>query len=313
MCYRKEFILTQNTMKSRFPKERDFFLQNDKTKTMKRIAIQGSKGSYHDMAAHYYFDHEDIELICCSTFEEVFDTVRNDSTVLGMTAIENTIAGSLLHNYELLCNSGLTIVGEHKLRISHSLLCLPEDNLEDITEVNSHPVALMQCRDFLSHHPRLKVVEAEDTAGSAEIISRERLHGHAAICSKFAAPLYGMKVLEEGIETNKHNFTRFLVFSQPQRANLLRDIRKANKASLVFILPHEQGSLSQVLSIFSFYKMNLTKIQSLPLVGKEWQYMFYVDLGFDDYTRYSQSIDAITPLTQELKILGEYQDGRQTI
>ena len=300
-------------MKSRFPKERDFFLQNDKTKTMKRIAIQGIKGSYHDMAAHYYFDHEDIELICCSTFEEVFDTVRNDSTVLGMTAIENTIAGSLLHNYELLCNSGLTIVGEHKLRISHSLLCLPEDNLEDITEVNSHPVALMQCRDFLSHHPRLKVVEAEDTAGSAEIISRERLHGHAAICSKFAAPLYSMKVLEEGIETNKHNFTRFLVFSQPQRANLLRDIRKANKASLVFILPHEQGSLSQVLSIFSFYKMNLTKIQSLPLVGKEWQYMFYVDLGFDDYTRYSQSIDAITPLTQELKILGEYQDGRQTI
>ena len=103
------------------------------------------------------------------------------------------------------------------------------------------------------------------------------------------------------------------MFSQPQRANLLRDIRKANKASLVFILPHEQGSLSQVLSIFSFYKMNLTKIQSLPLVGKEWQYMFYVDLGFDDYTRYSQSIDAITPLTQELKILGEYQDGRQTI
>ena len=300
-------------MKSRFPKEQDFFLQNDKTKTMKRMAIQGIKGSYHDMAAHYYFDHEDIELICCSTFEEVFDTVRNDSTVLGMTAIENTIAGSLLHNYELLCNSGLTIVGEHKLRISHSLLCLPEDNLEDITEVNSHPVALMQCRDFLSHHPRLKVVEAEDTAGSAEIISRERLHGHAAICSKFAAPLYGMKVLEEGIETNKHNFTRFLVFSQPQRANLLRDIRKANKASLVFILPHEQGSLSQVLSIFSFYKMNLTKIQSLPLVGKEWQYMFYVDLGFDDYTRYSQSIDAITPLTQELKILGEYQDGRQTI
>ena len=300
-------------MKSRFPKERDFFLQNDKTKTMKRIAIQGIKGSYHDMAAHYYFDHEDIELICCSTFEEVFDTVRNDSTVLGMTAIENTIAGSLLHNYELLCDSGLTIVGEHKLRISHSLLCLPEDNLEDITEVNSHPVALMQCRDFLSHHPRLKVVDAEDTAGSAEIISRERLHGHAAICSKFAAPLYGMKVLKEGIETNKHNFTRFLVFSQPQRANLLRDIRKANKASLVFILPHEQGSLSQVLSIFSFYKMNLTKIQSLPLVGKEWQYMFYVDLGFDDYTRYSQSIDAITPLTQELKILGEYQDGRQTI
>lgn len=280
---------------------------------MKRIAIQGIKGSYHDMAAHYYFDKEDIELICCSTFEEVFEAIKADSTVIGMVAIENTIAGSLLHNYELLCQSGLTIIGEHKLRISHSLLCLPEDNIEDITEVNSHPVALMQCRDFLSKHPAFKIVEGEDTAGSAEIISREKLHGHAAICSKFAAPLYGMKVLEEGIETNKHNFTRFLVICQPQRANLLRDIRQVNKASLVFSLPHEEGSLSQVLSILSFYKQNLTKIQSLPLIGKEWQYMFYVDLAFDDYTRYSQSLDAIAPLTKELKILGEYQDGRQTI
>ena len=269
------------------PTEAGLFCKNDKTKTMKRIAIQGIKGSYHDMAAHYFFDKEDIELICCSTFEEVFATVKDDSTVLGMAAIENTIAGSLLHNYELLCDSGLTIVGEHKLRISHSLLCLPDDNIEDITEVHSHPVALMQCREFLARHPRLKVVEGEDTAGSAEIISREQLRGQAAICSKFAAPLYGMKVLEEGIETNK--------------------------ASLVFTLPHEEGSLSQVLSILSFYKLNLTKIQSLPLVGKEWQYMFYVDLGFDDYTRYSQSIDAITPLTKELKILGQYQDGRQTI
>lgn len=280
---------------------------------MKRIAIQGIKGSYHDMAAHYYFDKEDIELICCSTFEEVFEAIKADSTVIGMVAIENTIAGSLLHNYELLCQSGLTIIGEHKLRISHSLLCLPEDNIEDITEVNSHPVALMQCRDFLSKHPAFKIVEGEDTAGSAEIISRKKLHGHAAICSKFAAPLYEMKVLEEGIETNKHNFTRFLVICQPQRANLLRDIRQVNKASLVFSLPHEEGSLSQVLSILSFYKQNLTKIQSLPLIGKEWQYMFYVDLAFDDYTRYSQSLDAIAPLTKELKILGEYQDGRQTI
>ena len=191
------------------PTEAGLFCENDKTRTMKRIAIQGIKGSYHDMAAHYFFHNEDIELICCSTFEEVFATVKDDSTILGMAAIENTIAGSLLHNYELLCDSGLTIVGEHKLRISHSLLCLPDDNLEDITEVHSHPVALMQCREFLARHPRLKVVEGEDTAGSAEIISREQLRGQAAICSKFAAPLYGMKVLEEGIETNKHNFTRF--------------------------------------------------------------------------------------------------------
>ena len=280
---------------------------------MKRIAIQGIKGSYHDIAAHRYFDGEDIELICCSTFEQVFEETATDSAVIGMIAIENTIAGSLLHNYELLRGSNTTIVGEHKLRISHSIMCLPEDDWADITEVNSHPVALMQCREFLNRHPHIKVVEAEDTAGSAEVISRLQLHGHAAICSKFTAPLYGMKVLEEGIETNKHNFTRFLVFCQPQRANLLRDIRQTNKASLVFSLPHAEGSLSQVLSILSFYKLNLTKIQSLPIIGQEWQYMFYVDLTFDDYTRYSQSIDAITPLTQELKILGEYRNGRQSL
>ena len=128
---------------------------------MKRIAIQGIKGSYHDMAAHYYFHKEDIYLFCGATFVDVFDNVKNDSTVLGLVAIENTIAGSLLHNYELLCQSGLTVIGEHKLRISHSLLCLPEDNIEDITEVNSHPVALMQCRDFLAKHPQFKVVEGE--------------------------------------------------------------------------------------------------------------------------------------------------------
>lgn len=280
---------------------------------MKRIAIQGIKGSYHDIAAHKYFEGEDIELICCDTFEQVFEEMKNDSSVIGMTAIENTIAGSLLHNYELLRESGATIIGEHKLRISHSIMCLPEDDWDDIKEVNSHPVALMQCREFLHQHPDIKVVETDDTAGSAEAISRKQLRGHAAICSKFAAPLYGMKILQEGIETNKHNFTRFLVFCNPQRANLLRDIRKANKASLVFSLPHEEGSLSQVLSILSFYKLNLTKIQSLPIIGKEWQYLFYIDLAFSDYTRYSQSIDAITPLTQELKILGEYQDGKQSI
>lgn len=280
---------------------------------MKRIAIQGIKGSYHDIAAHKYFEGEDIELICCDTFEQVFEEMKNDSSVIGMTAIENTIAGSLLHNYELLRESGATIIGEHKLRISHSIMCLPEDNWNDIKEVNSHPVALMQCREFLHQHPDIKVVETDDTAGSAEAISRKHLRGHAAICSKFAAPLYGMKILQESIETNKHNFTRFLVFCNPQRANLLRDIRKANKASLVFSLPHEEGSLSQVLSILSFYKLNLTKIQSLPIIGKEWQYLFYIDLAFSDYTRYSQSIDAITPLTQELKILGEYQDGKQSI
>ena len=273
---------------------------------MKKIAIQGMIGSFHDIAAHQYFGEEEIELICCNTFEEVFDEIRKDSNVIGMTAIENTIAGSLLHNYELLRDSGTTIVGEHKLRISHSLLCLPGESWEDLAEVNSHPVALMQCREFLSKHPQLKIVETDDTAGSAKNISEKQLKGHAAICSKFAAPLYNMEVLEEGIETNKHNFTRFLVVCDPWKADDIRDRRKTNKASIVFSLPHSEGSLSQVLSIFSFYRINLTKIQSLPIIGREWEYMFYIDVTYDDYRRYRQSIDAITPLIKELKVLGEY-------
>ena len=278
---------------------------------MRRIAIQGIIGSFHDIAAHQYFEGEQIELICCSTFEQVFENIKRDPTVIGLMAIENTIAGSLLHNYELLRDSGTTVVGEHKLHISHSIVCLPEDNWETLTEVNSHPVALMQCRDFLSNHPEMKIVEAEDTAGAAEYISKNHLTGHAAICSKFAAPLYGMKVLEEAIEDNKHNFTRFLVVCNPRKADFLRPIEKSNKSSMVFSLPHEEGSLSQVLSILSFYKINLTKIQSLPIIGKEWEYLFYVDVTFDNLTRYRQSVDAITPLTKELKILGEYTDGKQ--
>ena len=280
---------------------------------MRRIAIQGVKGSYHDIAAHKYFKDEEIELICCNTFEEVFAQMKKDSDVIGVIAIENTIAGSLLHNYELLRESGTTIIGEHKLRISHSIMCLPEDNWEDLTEVNSHPVALAQCRDFLHNHPELKVVETEDTAGSADNIRNNNLRGHAAICSKYAAGLYDMKILEEGIETNKHNFTRFLVISNPWLADELKDRSKVNKANIVFSLPHSEGSLSQVLSIFSFYKINLTKIQSLPIIGREWEYVFYVDVMFNDYLRYKQSIDAVTPLTKALKILGEYAEGESTI
>ena len=273
---------------------------------MKKIAIQGIKGSFHDIAAHQYFNNDDVELICCNTFEEIFQQMRDDYSRLGLMAIENTIAGSLLHNYELLRESGMTIIGEHKLHIEHSIMCLPEDDWSTITEVNSHPVALMQCRDFLSSHPDFKVVEAEDTAGAAEMISRKHLRGHAAICHAGAAPLYGLKVLEQGIEDNKHNFTRFLLMCDPWSADKMRDLHHTNKSSIVFTLTHEEGSLSQVLSIFSFYKINLTKIQSLPIIGREWEYMFYVDVSYDDYVRYRQSIEAVRPLLRELKILGEY-------
>ena len=211
--------------------------------------------------------------------------------------------------------SGTQIIGEYKLRISHSFVCLPEESWEDLTEVNSHPIALMQCREFLGQHPGIKVVEGEDTARSAEIIQQEHLKGHAAICSKAAAERYGMKVLQEGIETNKHNFTRFLVVADPWQVDELNRHRSkdVNKASMVFTLPHTEGSLSQVLSILSFYRINLTKIQSLPIIGREWEYQFYVDVVFDNVLRYKQSIAAITPLTKELKILGEYEDGKSNV
>lgn len=280
---------------------------------MRKIAIQGEIGSFHDVASHCYFKGEDIELICCDTFEQVFEEIKKDSNVIALVAIENTIAGSLLHNYDLLRESGAQIIGEHKLRISHSLMCLPDEGWDDITEVNSHPVALMQCRDFLKKHPEMKIVETDDTAGSAKNIKEKGLKGHAAICSKAAAAIYGMKVLEEGIETNKHNFTRFLVLADPWQAEELSVPSESNKASIVFSLPHSEGSLSQVLSIFSFYKINLTKIQSLPIIGREWEYMFYIDIMYDDYTRYRQSIDAVRPLTKQMKILGEYKEGKSTV
>lgn len=274
---------------------------------MKRIAIQGMIGSFHDIAAHEYFQGEQIQLICCSTFEQVYEAVKQDPTVIAMAAIENTIAGSLLHNYELLRESGTSVVGEHKLHITHCICCLPDDDWDTITEVHSHPVALMQTRHYLAAHPQLRIVEGEDTAGSAKMIAEGQHHGWAAICHAEAAKLYGLKVLENNIEDNKHNFTRFLVCSMPQKADMLRSLVDTNKSSLVFSLPHEQGSLSMVLSILTFYKINLTKIQSLPVIGHEWEYLFYVDVTYDNLTRYRQAIDAIIPLTKDLKILGEYK------
>ena len=275
---------------------------------MKKIAIQGVHGSYHDIAAHQYFEGEQVELICCSTFEQIFNTIVENPEVLGMLAIENTIAGSLLHNNELLKISNTNIMGEHKLRISHSFACLPDESWEDITEVNSHPIALAQCRAFLQAHPTFKVVEHEDTALSAEEIHKQQLRGHASICSKKAAEINNLKVLEQGIETNKHNFTRFLIV-QSTLANEQLTPKEINKASLVFTLPHKRGSLAPILSILSFYTMNLTKIQSLPILGREWEYQFYIDVTFDEYEAYKQALEAIKPLTSDLKVLGEYEEG----
>lgn len=279
----------------------------------KKVAIQGIAGSYHDIAAHNYFEGEEIEIIPCNTFREVIATIKKDPSVLGLMAIENTIAGSLLQNHELIRESGLNIIGEYKLRISHSLVALPGTTIHDITEVNSHPIALMQCGDFLDTIPHAKIVEKEDTALSARWIAENKLKGHAAICGKLAAQIYGLEVLAEGIETNKRNFTRFLAIADRWTADeILRGV-DLDKASLVFALPHSAGSLSKVLSVLSFYDMNLTKIQSLPIIGREWEYLFYIDLTFTDFLRYKQALEAIRPLTKDLKILGEYTNGKQSV
>jgi prephenate dehydratase len=280
---------------------------------MKRVAIQGIRGSYHDVAARNYFEGEEIEIIDCNTFKEVINEIRNDPAVTGIMAIENTIAGSLLQNHELIRLGGCNIIGEYKLRISHTLAALPGSTLSDVKEVNSHPIALMQCGDYLDTLKDVRRVETADTAMSARWIAENRLSGHAAVCGAQAAAIYGLEVLASGIETNKRNFTRFLALADRWQAEEMLKGKPKNKSSLVFALPHTAGSLSKVLTILSFYDMNLSKIQSLPIIGREWEYLFYADLVYSDYTRYKQSLDAILPLTKDLNILGEYEEGKQSV
>lgn len=274
--------------------------------SLKRVTIQGVAGCFHDAAARQYFGGEEVETIECDTFPELFDTMQTDASLFGAVAIENTIAGSLLQNHELLRQSNLKIIGEQKMRISHVLAALPGETVDDLSEVNSHPIALMQCEQFLRHHPNLKMIEKFDTAGSAKEIAEQQLSGHAAVCGEYAATLYGLNILFRSIETNKRNFTRFLIVADPVLAAEYAGIHVPDKSSIVFTLPHTNGALSKVLTIFSFYDINLSKIQSMPIIGREWEYRFYVDLTFDNFTRYRQAIDAARPLTNDFKILGEY-------
>ncbi|MDR2131169.1 MAG: prephenate dehydratase [Odoribacteraceae bacterium] len=277
---------------------------------MKRVAIQGGPGAYHEIAARAYFKSrgEEIEILPCARFKDVIAAVKREPEMIGILAIENTIAGSLLQNHALIRGSDLAVVGEQKTRITHALAALPGETIETIREVHSHPIALMQCADYLDALPRVKIVEEEDTALSARFIAEQGSRGHAAICSREAAGMYGLEVLAEGIETNKRNFTRFLLVANPWKIRELVDETAINKASIVFTLPHAGGSLSRVLAIFSFYDMNLTRIQSLPILGREWEYLFYVDFTFEQILKYRQGLDATRPLMNEFKILGEYTE-----
>ncbi|MFI3323137.1 MAG: prephenate dehydratase [Rikenellaceae bacterium] len=276
---------------------------------MKKVTIQGVNGCYHEVAARSFFCGEQIGVEPCATFPKLFETMAADKSLLGIAAIENTIAGSLLQNHELLSESNLSIIGEQKIRISHVVAVLPGQSIEQISEVHSHPIALMQCREWLAKHPSIKAVESDDTAESAKLIAEQQLEGHAAICGAWAAELYGLEIIDRAIETNRHNFTRFLILSDKESAATYTCPEKINKASIQFSLAHSTGSLSKILTILSFYDINLTKIQSLPVIGREWEYLFYVDLTFDNYERYHQSIDAVRPLITEFKILGEYAEA----
>ena len=285
-------------------KSTGFFVEKEMMK--RKVTIQGVSGCYHDAAARAYFANDEVDTVACETFDDMFDRLKGDASLIGIMAIENTIAGSLLQNHEVRRQSNLTVVGEYKMRISHVLCALPGQTIDNLTEVNSHPMALMQCGQYLHKHPNLKIVEKTDTAGSAREIAENHLLGHAAVCGKYAAELYGLHVLEEGIETNKRNFTRFLILADPVMAKELTAGQTIDKASLVFTLPHTQGSLAKILTIFSFYDINLSKIQSIPIIGREWEYRFFINLTFDDYVRYRQSIEAVRPLISDFKILGEY-------
>ena len=231
------------------------------------------------------------------------DDGRADAAVM---AIENTVSGGLIHNFELLRKHNRKIKGEVYLRIVQNLMALPGQRLEDIKEVRTHYMAINQTRDFFEHTaPWIRITESEDTAKSAAEIAEKGLIGVGAVASKVAAATYGLEILQESIETYKQNFTRFIIFDEA----LNTEQAKIDKASLCFTLPHKPGSLAQILTILSFYDMNLTRIQSLPIPGREWQYFFYADIKFDSYTRYSQALDAVRPLIEDLTVLGEYKSA----
>ena len=272
---------------------------------MKKVAIQGVKGCFHEQAARLFYEQSEgvVPDICeCSTFDGLYSSVEAGDADAAVMAIENTVSGGLLPNFELLRRYDRKIKGEVFLRIQQNLMALPGQTIEDIKEVRTHYMAINQTREFFKNYPWIRLVESEDTAKSAAEVAAEGLMGVGAVASTLAAELYGLEILADSIETYKQNFTRFLVLDD----SIQVDRSKVNKSSMCFTLSHTPGSLAHVLTILSFYGMNLTRIQSLPIPGQEWQYFFYVDIKFQDYLRYEQALAAVRPLMEDLNILGEY-------
>lgn len=270
------------------------------------VSIQGYEGSFHQVAARQFFG-KDVEVIPCATFREVVKIAGNKKeSDGGIMAIENSIAGSILPNYNLLQKSNLQIRGEIYLHIKQNLLVNPGVQLEDIREVHSHPMALLQCMEYLEKHPHWKLVETEDTALSAKHIHQRNSKHAAAIASKLAAELFHLHMIAPNIHTMRNNYTRFLVLQREEQATPVQD---ANKASVNFHTDHSRGSLARVLTRIADGGINLSKLQSFPIPGSDWEYSFHADMEFDSLDQFHEVIAGIQPLTQELKVYGIYKKG----
>ncbi|MCF6360007.1 MAG: prephenate dehydratase [Cyclobacteriaceae bacterium] len=273
-----------------------------------KIGIQGVKASFHDVAARQYFGNDKVDLAEFRDFRSMSQAVEAGKVDFAMMAIENTLAGSLLPNYGLLEQYSLNIIGEEYLRIQLQLMVLPGETLDSVEQVISHPIALSQCGQFLDEYPNWKVTEADDTASSARLIAHKKLKGIAAIASSLAANTYGLKIIAPSIEINKKNFTRFLAIARKPNQS-----KSINKASLRLILSHKPEALSKALNVIGSMGLNLSKIQSVPIIGKPYEYAIHLDVLFEKVENFTIAMDKLKPLTLSLKILGTYHQGNKPI
>ncbi len=272
-----------------------------------RVGIQGFPGAFHEIAARLCFEGRPIDVVPCLTFEELVEKLEaGEEMDAALMAIENSLAGSLMANYKLLDQANLMAVGEVYLRVKQNLMVLPGVKIEDLTEVHSHPVAIEQCLDFFRQYPHIQLIRTEDTALSARNIREKGLKTVGAIASTLAADLYEMEILAESIETNKKNYTRFLVL---QRADQAITDPDADKVSISFGVSHTVGSLHKVLAILSAYNFNMSKIQSAPIIGQPWEYRLFIDYVAEGHVSVDQAYEALRPVTHNLKLLGAYKQG----
>lgn len=271
---------------------------------MIKTAIQGEKGCFHEVAARHYFSNDTIDILPCSSFDLTIGAVSNGLADYAIMAIENARSGSILYNYNLIRESGMKVLGEINLRIKQNLMALPGQTITDIRQIRSHPIALAQCMNFLNNYPEITLVETDDTAGSARTISEQRLKKIAAIASSNAAEIYGLEILASGIETYKKNYTRFLVIGSGEKVNT-----KGNKISICFATGHKPGSLAAVLVRLAEMNINLSKIQSVPRLNGEWEYMFYLDLELPDDSNVEIIETVLQKYTSNLEVLGVYNKG----